>query len=82
MVTLRVASETKSTFVKRLMIGSDGQSEIRKPKYSYLHDAHSTLMTRWQCRPVSLDQYVNHDPRLIFEARLVFKVQPLLVQLR
>jgi len=35
-----------------------------------------------QCRPVRLDQYVNQDPRLIFESPLVFKVRPLLVQLR
>ena len=27
-------------------------------------------------------QGVNHDPRLIFEARLVFKARPLLIQLR
>jgi len=32
-----------------------------------------------QCRPVRLDQYVNHDPRLIFEIQLVFKARPLLV---
>jgi len=25
------------------------------------------------CRPVRLDQYVNHDPRLIFETRLLFE---------
>jgi len=38
-------------------------------------------MTRRQCRPVRLDQYVNHDPRLIFETWLVFKAWPVLVQL-
>jgi len=43
-----------------------------------------TLMMCRQCRPVRLDQYVivNHDPRLIFETRLVFKARPLLVRLR
>jgi len=30
-------------------------------------------MTRRQCIPARLDPYVNHDPRLIFKARLVFK---------
>jgi len=30
-------------------------------------------MTHRQCRPVRLDQYVIHDLRLIFEARLVFE---------
>jgi len=35
-----------------------------------------------QCIPVRLDQYVNHDPRLIIKARLVFKARPLLAQLR
>jgi len=30
-------------------------------------------MTRRQCRPVRLDQYVKQDPRLIFETRLVFE---------
>jgi len=39
-------------------------------------------MTRRQCIPARLDQYVNHDPRLIFKARLVFKAWPLLAQLR
>jgi len=39
-------------------------------------------MTCRQCIPVRLDQGVNHDPRLIFKARLVFKARPLLVQLR
>jgi len=44
-------------------------------------------MMHRQCIPVSLDQGVNHDPRLIFEAqltfkaRLVFKAWPVLVQL-
>jgi len=32
-----------------------------------------THTTRRQCRPVKLDQYVNHDTRLIFEAQLVFE---------
>ena len=41
-----------------------------------------TLTTRRQCRPARLDQYVNHDSRLIFKARLVFKARPLLTQLR
>ena len=35
-----------------------------------------------QCKPVRLDQYVNHDPQLIFDNRLVFKAELLLVQLR
>jgi len=39
-------------------------------------------MTRIQCIPARLDQYVNHDPRLIFKAWLVFKARPLLAQLR
>jgi len=39
-------------------------------------------MTRRQCIPARLDQYVNHDPRLTFKARLVFTAQPLLAQLR
>ena len=34
-------------------------------------------MMHRQCIPVRLDQYVNHNPRLIFEARLVFKARPL-----
>jgi len=34
-----------------------------------------TLMTRRWCRPVRLDQYVNHDSQNIFEARLVFKAR-------
>jgi len=38
-------------------------------------------MTRRQYIPVILDQGVNHDPRLIFEARLVFKARPLLVHI-
>ena len=43
---------------------------------------------RRQCVHVRLNQYVNHDPRLIFKdrlifkARLVFKARPLLAQLR
>ena len=40
-----------------------------------------TLMTRRQCIPARLNQYVNHDPWLIFKARLVFKALPLLAQL-
>jgi len=39
-------------------------------------------MTRRQCIPARLHQYVNHDLRLIFKARLVFKARPLLPQLR
>jgi len=35
-----------------------------------------------QCRPVRLDQYVNHDPRLIFETRLVFKARLLFEEIR
>ena len=30
-------------------------------------------MTRRQCRPVRLNQYVNHDTRLIFKVRLLFE---------
>jgi len=39
-------------------------------------------MTRRQCTPVRLDQYVNHDSRIVFGARLIFKARHLLVQLR
>jgi len=39
-------------------------------------------MTRIQCIPARLDQYVNHNPRLIFKAGLVFRARPLLAQLR
>jgi len=42
-------------------------------------------MTHMNCRqwiPARLDQYVNHDPRLMCKARLVFKARPLLAQLR
>jgi len=35
-----------------------------------------------QCRPVRLDQYVNHDPRLIFKTRLVFKARLLFEEIR
>ena len=41
-----------------------------------------TLMTLRQYIPVRLHQYVNHDPRLMFKARFVFKARPLLAQLR
>jgi len=39
-------------------------------------------MMRRQCIPARPYQYVNHDPRLIFKAWLVFKARPLLAQLR
>jgi len=39
-------------------------------------------MTSRQCIPARLDQYVNHDPWLIFKARLVFKAQLLFQEMR
>ena len=35
-----------------------------------------------QCKPIRLDQYVTHDPQLIFEARLVFKTRLLFEEIR
>jgi len=35
-----------------------------------------------QRRPVRLDQYVNQDPQLIFETRLVFKARLLFEEIR
>jgi len=39
-------------------------------------------MTRRQYIPARLDQYVNHDPRLIFKALLVFKARLLFEEIR
>jgi len=39
-------------------------------------------MTRRQCIPVRLDQYVNQDPRLIFKTQLVFKARLLFEEIR
>jgi len=63
------------------MIGSDHESETRKPKMRASYRA-MTHANDAQCRPVGLDQYVNHDPRLIFETRLVFKARPLFEEIR
>jgi len=39
-------------------------------------------MTRRQCIPARLDQYVNHDHPGLFKARLVFKARLLFEEIR
>jgi len=60
-------TETISTFVKRLAIGLDWdlnkEAKILIDLASY-RAIWCALMTRRQCVPARLDQYVNHDPGL------------------